>query len=126
MQSIVLYAAGFIAFAALACAADLTGAWTMIARTPDGYKHESTLNLQSDGSKLTGKIVSRRGSVEITNGVVNGNSISFMIVRVGNGDELKIEFQGTVEGDTMKLRMQYKDHDPVELTGRKGVASEHK
>ena len=126
MQSIVLYAAGFITFAALACAADLTGAWSMITRTPDGYKHESTLNLQSDGSKLTGKIVSRRGSVEITNGVVNGNNISFIIVRAGNGDELKIEIQGSVEGDTMKLRMQYRDHDPIELTGRRGATSEHK
>jgi hypothetical protein len=98
----------------------------MITRTPDGYKHESTLNLRSDGSKLTGKIVSRRGSVEIANGAINGNNISFMIVRAGNGDELKIEFEGTVEGGTMKLRMQYRDHDPVELIGRRGAISEHK
>jgi hypothetical protein len=126
LQTVLTYSASLLTFAALACAADVTGAWNMTARTPDGYKHESTLNLQAGGGKLTGKIVSRRGTVEIANGLVDGNNISFTVVRAGNGDELKIEFQGTVEGDTMKLRMQYRDHDPVELIGRRGAISEHK
>ena len=104
-----------------ACAADLTGAWLMTSRTPDGSKHESALNLQAEGEKLTGKIISRRGTVEITNGIVSGNNISFTVIRAGNGDELKIEFRGTVEGETMKLRMQYRDHDPIELTAQRGV-----
>ena len=124
--TVLIYTAGLLALVTKACAADVTGAWMMTTRTPDGYKHESTLNVQTDGRKLTGKLVSRRGTAEISNGVVNGNNISFTVVRAGNGDELKIEFQGTVEGDTMKLRMQYRDHDPIELTGRRGVASDNK
>ncbi len=95
-------------------------------RTPEGSKHESTLNLQSDGSKVTGKLVSGRGTAELSNGVVNGSDISFTIVRAGNGDELKIDFQGTVDGDTIKLRMQYRDHDPIDLTGRRGVTNDNK
>ena len=53
-------------------AADLTGAWNTTTRTPDGSKHESVLNLQVQGTKLTGKIVSKRGTVEITNGIGGG------------------------------------------------------
>ena len=93
----------------------------MTSRTPDGNKHESALNLQAEGEKLTGKIVSRRGSVEISNGIVSGDNISFTVIRAGNGDELKIEFRGTVQGETMKLRMQYRDHDPIELTAQRGA-----
>jgi hypothetical protein len=100
-------------------AVDLTGPWNATTRTPDGSKHDSVLNLQVQGTKLTGKIVSKRGTVEITNGIVEGNNLSFTVVRVGNGDELRIEFRGKVEGDTMKLRMQYRDHDPLELIAKR-------
>ena len=102
--------------------ADLTGAWIMTSRTPDGNQHQSTLNLQAEGERLTGKIVSRRGSAEISNGTISGNNVAFTVIRIGNGDELKIEFRGTVRGETMKLRMQYRDHDPIELIARRGVA----
>jgi len=100
-------------------AADLTGAWNVTTRMPDGSRHESVLNLQAQGTKLTGKIVSKRGTAEITNGMVDGNNVSFTVVRVGNGDELRIEFRGDVEGDTMKLRMRYRDHDPMELIAKR-------
>lgn len=100
-------------------AADLTGAWNATTRMPDGSKHKSVLNLQVQGTKLTGKIVSKRGTAEITNGMVNENDVSFTVVRVGNGDELRIEFRGNVEGDTMRLRMRYRDHDPIELIAKR-------
>jgi hypothetical protein len=100
-------------------AADLTGAWNATTRMPDGSRYESVLNLQAQGTKLTGKIVSKRGTAEITNGMVDGNNVSFTVVRVGNGDELRIEFRGSVEGDTMKLRMRYRDHDPMELIAKR-------
>ena len=51
--------------------------------------------------------------------MVNENNVSFTVVRVGNGDELRIEFRGNVEGDTMRLRMQYRDHDPIEMIAKR-------
>ena len=86
---------------------------------PNGSRHESTFNLQETAGKVTGKITSKRGTAEIGSGVVKGNEISFTVVRVGNGDELRIEFRGTVKDDAMKLRMQYRDHPPVEITARR-------
>jgi hypothetical protein len=102
-----------------ACAADLTGNWSMTSHATDGSQHESVLHLQAEGAGFKGKIVSKRGTAEITNGSVSGNQVSFMVIRVGNGDELRIEFRGTLEGDTMKLRMTYRDHDPVLLTAKR-------
>jgi hypothetical protein len=86
---------------------------------PDGYKHESTLDLQVTGDKLTGKIMSKRGTVAIDEGSVNSNVVSFTVIRKGNGDELRVEFTGKVEGNTMKLKMQYRDHDAVELIAQR-------
>jgi hypothetical protein len=100
-------------------AADLTGAWNMTSRTAEGLKHESVLHLQAEGANFKGKIVSKRGTAEITNGTVSGSEVSFLVIRVGNGDELRIEFRGTLEGDTMKLSMKYRDHDPVLLTAKR-------
>jgi endonuclease YncB( thermonuclease family) len=100
-------------------AADLNGAWNATTRMPDGSRHDSVLNLNVQGTKLTGKIVSKRGTAEITDGIVDGNNVSFTVVRVGNGDELRIQFRGNVEGDTMKLRMQYRDHDPMEVIAKR-------
>ena len=109
----------FVLFGGVSNASDITGAWGMTTRTPDGYKHESVLNLQVEGAKLTGQIVSKRGTVEINNGIVEGNNLKFTVIRIGNGDELKIEFRGALEGETMKLRMQYRDHNPVELIAKR-------
>jgi hypothetical protein len=109
----------FVLFARLSRAADLSDAWKATTRMPDGLVHESVLNLQVEGAALSGKIVSKRGAADISNGIVEGNNVTFTVIRKGNGDELRIEFRGVVEGETLKLRMQYRDHDPVEMIARR-------
>jgi hypothetical protein len=105
--------------AAVAAAAGMSGLWRASQTMPDGSRHESTIELREDAGKLVGTISSKRGKVEISEGSASGGRIAFTVVRRGNGDELHVEFAGTVEGDTMKLKMQYRDHGPVELTARR-------
>ena len=100
---------------AAAAAPDIAGVWKASYTMPDGYKHESTLELRMEGGKLTGKITSNRGTVTIDDGAVDGDRVRFTVIRRGNGDELKVDFTGAVKGETMKLKMQYRDHDPVDL-----------
>jgi hypothetical protein len=99
--------------------AGVAGVWKAAYSTPDGYKHESTFELQPEGGRIRGKISSRRGTVEISDGSVSGESIAFRVMRRGNGDELEVSFTGTVEADTMKLAMQYRGHDPVPIVARR-------
>ncbi|MGH9627506.1 MAG: hypothetical protein ACRD7E_03970, partial [Bryobacteraceae bacterium] len=106
-------------FGVTALAQNVSGSWKMSYTMPDGYKHESTLDLRREGEKLAGKISSKRGTVELADGSVSGKDIIFTVVRRGNGDELKVDFSGTIEDETMKLKMEYRDHDPVELTARR-------
>jgi hypothetical protein len=97
----------------------VAGRWKASYRTPDGYSHESTFDLQPDGSGIRGKISSRRGTVDIAGGSITGDRVVFKVIRRGNGDELEVTFAGTVEADTMKLAMQYRDHDPVPIVARR-------
>ena len=97
----------------------VAGVWKATWRMPDGFPHDSTFDLQVSGDKLTGKITSKRGTVAIENGAVNGNDLRFTVIRRGNGDEITVEFTGKVDGDTMKLKMKYRDRVPVEITAKR-------
>jgi hypothetical protein len=112
-------AAALLVVAGIAGAADVAGLWKASYRMPDGSPHESTLDLQVAGEKLTGKITSRRGTVAIEEGTVKGNDVRFTVLRRGNGDEIRVEFVGRIQGDTMRLTMKYRDRDAVEITARR-------
>lgn len=100
-------------------AGDPTGMWKASYVMPDGTPHESVFDLKVNDGKITGTITSKRGSVPISDGAVKGNSVFFTVIRKGNGDELTVQFSGKIEGDTMTLKMTYRDHDPVQLTARR-------
>jgi hypothetical protein len=102
-----------------AVSASVAGTWKASYSTPDGYRHESTIELQPEGTRLRGKISSRRGTVEITDGTVANDRVVFRVVRRGNGDELDVGFTGRVDKDVMKLVMEYRDHDPVSIVARR-------
>jgi len=109
----------FVAIGASLSAADVNGTWNMHWKTPDGYQHDSQLTLADASGKLTGEISSRRGKVKLTEGAISGDDIRFTVVRTGNGDEFRIQFSGKVQGDSMKLRMEYKDHPAIALTAKR-------
>ena len=56
-------------------------------------------DLKVDGEKLTGSMTSPRGSVDISEGKVQGDSISFVI----SFNEMRIVHTGKVAGDELKM-----------------------
>lgn len=98
---------------------DPSGRWTTSYTNAEGQTRESTLTLTRDGEKLAGAFTSVRGKAEIASGSVSGNEIRFMVVRKGNGDEVPIAFKGTIEGDSMKLKMQLRDRAPLTMTAKR-------
>jgi hypothetical protein len=99
--------------AASGAAADLTGTWNTKFHAPDGIVSDGTLTLLQESDRLTGKLSSTHGSVELVDGAVHGQQVSFNVHRIGNGDDLMIHFTGAVKRDRIKLKMQYRDHPPV-------------
>jgi enterochelin esterase-like enzyme len=68
--------------------------------------NEMTLELKADGSKLTGTLVNPQmpGAIEIKDGKIEGDKISFDYMRQMTGQEFKIIWTGTLAGDEIKLK----------------------
>lgn len=95
-----------VAFAATAAAADISGTWKATAETPNGTI-ERTFNFKVDGTKLTGETTSQMmGKSVINDGKVDGDSLSFSINVKFQDNEMKLNYQGKVKGDEMKLHVE--------------------
>jgi hypothetical protein len=97
-----------------AMAADLiSGKWTMSQEARNGGPPRvTTFDLKADGTTLTGTVaapMAGRGGgaptpIAIANGKVNGNSISFDVIRTFAGNPATTKYEGTVSGDTMHVK----------------------
>jgi len=110
-----------LAVAFLAVAADVTGKWVAEVQGRNGNTSQMTFTLKADGGTLTGTVMGgmggRRGGggggggggraatpVEISNGKIDGDHVSFEVKREFNGNEFITKYDGTVSGDTLNLK----------------------
>jgi len=98
---VIRRAIGFVVACVLAASAawaqDLTGKWTA---TAVGNNVAVTLDLKVTGNVVTGAILNpQSGPAEIKEGKIEGNKISFHVVRTANGATNKILWQGTIAGE---------------------------
>jgi hypothetical protein len=101
-----------------ALAADLNGKWTGDVTTPRGTQ-TLTFDLHADGAALTGKITSPRRESDITEGKIDGDSITFTQVMNFNGNEMKIVYVGKVDGDGIKFTRTMGDRPAVEFVAHR-------
>ena len=102
-----------LVFAFAAMAADVTGKWTFEQPGRGGGPGRPvTITLKQDGSKLTGSVpgMGRGGDnppppTEITDGKVDGDKVSFTVKREFNGNSMVTKYEGTVNGEEMKLKI---------------------
>jgi hypothetical protein len=86
-----------------ALAADFNGKWTGDVPGRNGNTQTLTFSFHVDGAALIGKITTPRGDVDISNGKVDGDNISFDQVLNFNGNSITISYKGTAVGDTIKF-----------------------
>ncbi len=99
-----------------AIAADVTGTWVgeMAAPKMDpggggpgggpGGPMKFTFELKANGSNLGGTVLGPMGNKnEIIEGKIDGDKVSFAVKVDAMGNEMKINYKGTVSGDEMKL-----------------------
>jgi len=83
-------------------AADVTGSWKGQMSTPDGGSVTLGYTFKQDGAKLTGSSQGPQGdTIEISDGKVDGNKISFKISF--NGMTMSSEGTLSESGDEIKL-----------------------
>ena len=95
-----------------ALAADATGKWAGQMRGPDGSgDFEMSFTFKQDGAKLTGSVQGPQGDpIEITDGKVDGDRISF-VVKVDYNGGMTITHNGTISGDEIKLNSKVEGGD---------------
>jgi len=124
MRKLTLTALLLGIFAIAAYAADVTGKWTAEVPGRNGNMQTNTITLKQDGSKVTGTVDGGRGGpVEIQNGKVDGDTVTFTVVRSFGGNEIKQNFKGAVSGSEIKFSRTMEDGQgggqPVEFTAKK-------
>ena len=84
-------------------ATNVTGEWTFNVQTDQGGG-TPTLTFKQDGEKLTGKYVGQLGNADLT-GTVKGNAIHFTFTIDVQGQQAPVTYDGTVEKNTMKGKL---------------------
>ncbi len=94
--------------------ADPTGTWTWMRQgRQSGAEVKMTLKLKAEGDKLTGKLTSpgRQGGdpveIEVKDGKIKGDEISFTVTREVGGNTFKSKYNGKVTADTIKGKMEF-------------------
>jgi hypothetical protein len=83
--------------------ANIAGAW-QLSWEGRGGSQQATIQIQQDGSKLSGTFQGSQGSSALT-GSVAGNNVSFS-VQVQGRRTMTLAFTGTVDGDKMSGTLQ--------------------
>jgi D-glucosaminate-6-phosphate ammonia-lyase len=96
---------------------DVTGTWELNVESPMGSRASDAVFTQTGGT-LGGKMVSSRGEVPL-NGTINGDAITFGINVNVQGQDLQIDYSGTVTGDTMSGTVVFGSFGDGKWTGKK-------
>jgi hypothetical protein len=101
---VVIVAIGMLASAQLvAQATNVTGEWLFNVTTDQGGG-TPTITFKQDGEKLTGKYAGQLGNADLT-GTVKGNAIHFTFTIDAQGQPAPVTYDGTVEKNTMKGKL---------------------
>jgi len=101
---VVVFAIGLLAPARLgAQATNVTGEWAFNVTTDQGGG-TPTITFKQDGEKLTGKYAGQLGNADLT-GTVKGNAIHFTFSIDVQGQQAPVTYDGTVEKNTMKGKL---------------------
>ena len=101
-----------LVLAAASYAADATGQWKGSFEVPGGPVVSLTFSLKSDGGALTGKVAGlppKEDGIEIKDGKVDGENISFWLMTEYQGNPIKIVYTGKVGDGQIKFIMGTED-----------------
>ena len=82
---------------------NVTGEWAFTVQTDQGGG-SPTITFKQDGEKLTGKYVGQLGNADLT-GTVKGTAIHFTFTVDVQGQQAPVTYDGTVEKNTMKGKL---------------------
>ena len=119
---ILISAASALAFLVSARAADLTGKWKAEFETQVGVQ-KYIFDLKAEGEKVTGKAAFERmdekGEVELKEGKIAKDEVSFVELMKFQDQEVRIEYKGKLAGDELKLTRKVGEFATEELVAKR-------
>jgi hypothetical protein len=95
----------------------VTGTWKLTIESQNGTSNP-TVTFKQEGEELTGTYNGRLGEAPLK-GTIKGNDIKWTIKVNAQGNELQIDYTGTLDGDTMKGKAKFGDFGEGTFTGKK-------
>ena len=89
----------------IAPAENLTGKWVAEMQTPNGEKMQIAFTFQQDGEKLSGTVGGPMGEMPIIDGTVKDKEFSFAVKFEQEGNEMKMQHKGTIDGDSITITL---------------------
>jgi hypothetical protein len=93
------------------------GTWNVTLNSPMGAQ-TMAMELKSAGAALTGSLQGPMGAMDITEGTVDGDNLTWK-VSLTQPMEMTLEFTATVDGDEMKGESKMGTFGSAEFTGTK-------
>lgn len=91
--------AAILPLTATAADQDVTGTWTMAVETAMG-SGSPTFTLEQDDEAITGTYEGLFGTEPVT-GTIEGDQVTLSIEVTAQGQDMKVDYVGTVDGDHM-------------------------
>ncbi|MCH8142266.1 MAG: hypothetical protein IH908_11790 [Proteobacteria bacterium] len=91
------------------------GTWNTTMNTPMGAQN-GTMTLSTDGGTLTGTLVSPQGEIELTDGTVDGDTLTWK-ADITSPMAMTLEFTATVDGDSMSGNVKLGAFGDATFTG---------
>jgi hypothetical protein len=96
-------------------AADATGTWKWTVER-NGQTFDVTLKLKQDDKKLSGAMIGRNGNeTAIEDAKVDGDEVSFTVVRTFGDNKVVQKYKGKLNGDSIKGKIEV-DRDGEKTT----------
>jgi hypothetical protein len=95
-----------VMMAASLCAGDVGGKWIGDVNTPDGQTISLTFTFKLDGEKVTGTVTGPQGDIQIADGKMDGETLSFGFDVDAGGQQLSFKCTGKLAAeDQLKITM---------------------
>lgn len=99
--------------------ADLSGKWTAQVPGRSGNMREVTFTFKADGGSLTGTMSGRNGDIQIADGKIAGDDVSFTVTQEFGGNSVKQSFTGKVAGSEIKFKREGGQGEPIEFVAKR-------
>lgn len=118
-KTILTFCAALLFFAVAGSAADVNGKWTAMVPGRGGDPMKTDFAFKVDGEKLTGTVTGPQGDMQIQDGKVSGDSVSFHVTANFGGNEVKLIYKGTVSGSEIKFTREREGGQAREFTAKR-------